>query len=183
VLVRDRANYLMLDPRTGDTLALQNAADMPWPARWVDTSDPLHFGNFAGIGIKLLWFVLGLMLSSLCLTGAYLHIKRLNSHGISDRYRWRGTMLAITMTAVLLLIASWGGWKEILNYGPIANGVPSLPEVPLPTTLFLALWTLLTLGIMGLWSWCVLRPSGHSGARVTARSSFTETGTSFSAPR
>lgn len=45
---------LMPDDFTGSALLAHSAADLDWPARWVDTADPLHFGNFGGLLMKAL---------------------------------------------------------------------------------------------------------------------------------
>lgn len=162
-LVRDRANFLMLDPVTGEPLYRHDAVQLGWPERWVDTADPLHFGDFGGLWTKAVWFVFGLLLSALCLTGAYLHVQRLRS--VRDGPIWRGTGIAIAVTFSLLAIAAWGGWKEITGYGPLIDGRQVAPEVNLPVAAFLAAWVVLTLLILGVWSWAVLR-SGHAAARA-----------------
>jgi uncharacterized iron-regulated membrane protein len=158
-LVRDRANYVMLDPGTGAVLRRQDATRLAWPARWVDTADPLHFGDFGGLWSKLAWFVFGLLLSALPLTGAYLHVQRLHA---SARARWVGTGASVLLSAAVLAVAGWGAWRELLHYGPVVAGVQQTPEVPHATAAFLVGWTLLTLAILCTWAWCVLRAPGRS---------------------
>jgi uncharacterized iron-regulated membrane protein len=155
VLVRDRANYLVLDPANGKILRRQAAADVGWPARWVDTADPLHFGDFAGLWSKVPWVVFGLLLSILPLTGAYLHVQRLRS--ASARSAWAGTGIAVGFTAVVLLIAVWAGWQEFLGYGPIIDGTQVPPPVSSAVIAFIAGWVLATLAVLAMWAWFVLR--------------------------
>lgn len=163
-LVRDRANYLMIDTGTGTPLRRQDIRSVGWPERWVDTADPLHFGNFAGLPLKVVWFVFGLALSGLCLTGAYLHAKRLQSESSSRRAGWRGTRSAMVISVVAIGLAGWGAWKELLRYGPTVNGQMTFPDVPLGVSLFLVAWCLVTLAILVAWMFLV-----ESGPRTEPR--------------
>lgn len=60
LLVRDRANRIYLHPVTAHVLKIQKGGDLKPVAYISDMADPLHFGNFAGFGVKLLYFVFGL---------------------------------------------------------------------------------------------------------------------------
>ena len=154
-LVRNRANYLLLDPVDGAVVRRQDIADVGWPARWVDTADPLHFGDFGGLWSKAVWFVFGLLLSALPLTGAYLHVQRLRSAGA--RSARTGTGAAVAITALVLLVATWAGWRELLSYGPVVNGVQVAPEVAPAVVAFIAAWVVATLAVLAGWCWFVLR--------------------------
>ena len=54
ILVRDRANKVNFHPFSGELVSVQLAQDLSLARRWVDTADPLHFGNFGGMLIKLI---------------------------------------------------------------------------------------------------------------------------------
>ena len=78
LLVRDRTNWAKIDPLSGRLIDLSKAEDLGLLERWSHTADPLHFGNFAGLTSKVIWFCFGILLSSLIPTGAYLWIQRRN---------------------------------------------------------------------------------------------------------
>ncbi len=77
-LVRDRTNWVEIDPNSGQILRSAKAENLNLLERWSHTADPLHFGNFAGLTSKLIWFFFGIGLSALIPTGVYLWIQRRN---------------------------------------------------------------------------------------------------------
>jgi len=144
-LVRDRAARVWLDARSGALLGVQRSSDLGAYERWIDMADPLHFGNFAGLWSKVPWFVFGLALSGLCLSGAYLQAKRQERQ--SDG-AYRGPVLAAyAVTIACLLLSAWFGYREIMSYG--SDG--AAPVVPAGVTAFIAAWTGSTLAILTLW--------------------------------
>ncbi|MCM4162170.1 MULTISPECIES: PepSY domain-containing protein [unclassified Arenibacter] len=77
-LVRQRANRVHLDPRSYEVISSQKA-DQISTTMWLnDIADPLHFGYWGGIPTKIIWFVLGLGISSLVLSGIWITMKRKN---------------------------------------------------------------------------------------------------------
>ena len=75
-LVRNRANRVYLHPTTYEVLQVQRASALPTVTWLNDIADPLHFGYWGGLATKLIWFVLGLGISSLVLTGLWISQKR-----------------------------------------------------------------------------------------------------------
>lgn len=146
LLVRDRATEVSLDARSGQVLAVRRASDLSVYDRWIDTADPLHFGNFGGLATQAIWFVFGVLLSGLCLTGAYLQAKRQQrAHGT---HRTRpAVIVAYASTVALLLIAGWHAGAEINGYG--AGG--AWPDAPLGVHLFVMAWLASTLA--AIWAW------------------------------
>jgi uncharacterized iron-regulated membrane protein len=170
-LVRDRANFLMLDPSDGSVLRRQNVAEVGWPARWVDTVDPLHFGNFGGLAVKVVWFVFGLLLSALALTGAYLHAQRLTQ--AQPRAGWRGMRSAILLTGLVLVATAYGAVVEFRRFGPVVAGAPTGPDVPIGVMTFLVGWIALTLVIVVVWAYVLWRRGAGPRYEVAGSSAST----------
>lgn len=141
-LVRDRANVVVLDATSGAPLLVRPAEMLGWPARWVDTADPLHFGNFAGLAGKVVWFVFGAGLSALCLTGAYLHFQRQKRHANIVQRR-RAVIAAYVTTCLVLLAAVIGAVREVSGYGG--------PQPPASVHAFIAIWTVTTVLVLLVW--------------------------------
>lgn len=75
-LVRQRANRAYIDPNTYELLAVQKAEDISTTMWLNDIADPLHFGYWGGLITKVVWFILGLGISSLILSGIWITLKR-----------------------------------------------------------------------------------------------------------
>lgn len=82
-LVRDRANRVFLDPVSTAVVKVQKSEEIGWVAYLNEIADPLHFGFFGNLPTKIIWFVFGLSMTSLSLTGLWLTYKRLKSVHIS----------------------------------------------------------------------------------------------------
>ena len=77
MLVRPRANGVHIDPTSLAVLGSYRGEDLDFHTRISEAADPLHFGYFGGIGTKLLWFILGLMLTAMSITGVVINAARL----------------------------------------------------------------------------------------------------------
>lgn len=63
----------LVDARTGK---LTNVVDMPWYLRALELSRPLHFGNYGGLPLKILWALLDLVTIVVLGSGLYLWVSR-----------------------------------------------------------------------------------------------------------
>ena len=64
---------VLLDARTG---ALAGLREMPWYAKGLALSRPLHFGDYGGLPLKLIWAALDLFTIGVLVTGLYLFAAR-----------------------------------------------------------------------------------------------------------
>lgn len=160
-LVRDRANKIYVSRHSGEVLFDQSASDLTAYWRWIDTADPLHFGNFGGLFTKLIWFVFGLGLSGIVLTGTYLHARRIRANEASaNRHRWDGTLSAVLVTLAIVASTAYFGFAQARDYyGVRIDGKMTFPDLPLGVDVFLATWILTTTLIVAFWAWLLLRPS------------------------
>ena len=75
-LVRQRANRVLINPKTTTILSTQKASEIS-TAMWInDSVDPLHFGYWKGILTKCIWIIFGCGISSLILSGIWITYKR-----------------------------------------------------------------------------------------------------------
>jgi uncharacterized iron-regulated membrane protein len=75
-LVRARANQVYLHPLTYEVIELQRAEELNTTTWLNDIADPLHFGNWGGLITKIIWFIAGMAISGLVLTGIWIALKR-----------------------------------------------------------------------------------------------------------
>jgi uncharacterized iron-regulated membrane protein len=64
--------YIYLNAHTGAVLAYKDARTLPRPLQWATYAYAIHFGEFGGLWIKILWVLLGAMPSALWATGLLL---------------------------------------------------------------------------------------------------------------
>lgn len=152
-VVRSRANQIFYDAVADTVIYQQHARDLPVYWLWSDMADPLHFGNFAGLPVKIIWFVFGLILSGIILTGTYLHARRVQQHiGDSRQYHWRGTQAATIVTVLVWLAAVPVAVIQARNFfGDTINGQLRIAQPEPGVSLFIWGWTILTVAIVIWW--------------------------------
>jgi len=146
LLVRDRAATATTTFDGSRTIGIQRTADLSALDRWVHMADPIHFGNFAGLWSKAIWFVFGIFLSSLSLTGAYLHAKRQARQKGGARLR-TPVFLSYTATVAILALSVRYGLLEIGDYGRADDW----PEVSVGVWVVIAAWIASTLAALTVW--------------------------------
>ncbi len=105
IFIRDRANKVYVDPVDGSILKVQKASDISLVAFINELADPLHFGYFGGLPVKIIWFVFGLMLTALSVSGVWLTWKRLRTMSISK-------VQIATMPILIVMIAFGFVWYQ-----------------------------------------------------------------------
>ncbi len=78
-VLRSRANKVYLDPVSLDVMHVQRSQEIGVMAYLNEMADPLHFGFFGGLPTKLIWFVFGVAMTGLSLTGVWLTWRRLKT--------------------------------------------------------------------------------------------------------
>jgi uncharacterized iron-regulated membrane protein len=76
-LVRDRANAVAMDPADGRMLTSLDGRGLDMHQRISEMADPLHFGTFGGLATKAIWFLFGIILTGMSVTGVIIYAKRL----------------------------------------------------------------------------------------------------------
>ncbi len=98
---------------SGAFLATAGYADGYWGKQLIYSMYRLHFGDFAGLPVKILYFVLGIMLTALCVTGVDIWLaKQANPPRL--RRCWAavvwGSISAIALSALASL------WSDVSMY-------------------------------------------------------------------
>ncbi|MEM9668881.1 MAG: PepSY-associated TM helix domain-containing protein [Pseudomonadota bacterium] len=112
VLVRSRANRVFLDAVDGSVIKVQKSGEIGWVAYLNEIADPLHFGSFGLLPTKLIWFVFGLAMTALSLTGVWLTYRRLKKVMVSKSQFATMPVLLVTMILGSMYIDRYIGADE-----------------------------------------------------------------------
>lgn len=148
LLVRDRANKLFINPMNGAVAFNQHAEELNAYWRWSETADILHFGSFAGLGSKIVWFIFGLLLAGLSLSGAWLYMKKQKN---KRQGRWRYADIAACVALVIPISAMPIVWVYLHRVGSKVDGHHVMAELPGGVTVFITGWAVITFMIEILW--------------------------------
>ncbi|WP_417799091.1 MULTISPECIES: PepSY-associated TM helix domain-containing protein [Rhodospirillales] len=148
VLVRDRANKLFINPASGEIEFNQYAEDLNTYWRWSETVDILHFGTFAGIASKVVWFVFGLVLAGLSLSGGWLYVKKQQG---KRSVKWPKANFAACVALMVPISVLPIVWVYLHRVGGKVDGEYVMVELPGGVTVFIVSWAIVTLLIELLW--------------------------------
>ncbi len=115
-LVRPRSNTVWVDTRNARVLLKTDGRDMSVHQRIGEMADPLHFGNFGGYWTKIPWFLFGLAMTGLSVSGAAIYSLRIGrdrdravrlSRSFAGMWqgmgRWRWLSVAMLAIGVIFL--------------------------------------------------------------------------------
>ncbi|WP_300381189.1 PepSY domain-containing protein [Henriciella sp.] len=78
-----------------EILLMTDGRDLSLHQRIGEAADPLHFGYFGGLVTKLIWFVFGVALTTLSITGSAIYALRIMRSRKERKTLGRGTVLAL----------------------------------------------------------------------------------------
>lgn len=116
LLVRERANIVMVDPESSAVVERLRGIDLTLHQRISEAADPLHFGSWGGFATRLLWFLFGAGLTGLAVTGVLIYALRLKHDAAAGQGKagqgrgvlaamWRGMGIMAWPSAALILLA------------------------------------------------------------------------------
>jgi len=106
-LVRDRANKQVFDSVSGEYIGGRQGEELTWHFRISEAADPLHFGTFSSWVFRYVWFVFGLGLTLLSVTGVYMYLLRLAQTGALKKLKH------LKFLRILWIKTHWIKWPSI----------------------------------------------------------------------
>jgi uncharacterized iron-regulated membrane protein len=102
--------------------SLTGTREMPWYVKTLALSEPLHFGDYGGLGLKLAWAALDLLAIAILVSGLYLWVLRrrastVDAGGRREPTRRRGApqgLTAVFRVPALLFAVSGAGLAAAL---------------------------------------------------------------------
>lgn len=77
ILVRERSNAVWINPSTNEVVLRTDGRYLNVHQRISEMADPLHFGYFGGYWTKVPWFLFGLLMTGLSVSGAAIYSLRI----------------------------------------------------------------------------------------------------------
>jgi uncharacterized iron-regulated membrane protein len=111
LLVRERANAVMLDPDRQVVLEVVRGEELSLHQRISEAADPLHFGTWGGLPARIVWFLCGAVLTGLAVTGVLIYALRLRQEAAARKSggvlaaMWRGMGVMAWPSLALLILA------------------------------------------------------------------------------
>ncbi|MEM8919318.1 MAG: PepSY-associated TM helix domain-containing protein [Pseudomonadota bacterium] len=125
-LLRDRANRVFVDPADLSVIKAQPEEDISTVAWLNEMADPLHFGTFGGLTTKIIWFVFGIFMTGLSITGVWLTWRRLKSKAVTRAQ-------FATLPVLLLSLVFFTQWLERYQERGPMDEEQNFAEQPLPS--------------------------------------------------
>ncbi|MEO9600361.1 PepSY-associated TM helix domain-containing protein [Parasphingorhabdus sp.] len=104
-LLRDRANRVFIDPIDLSVIKAQPEENISTVAYLNEMADPLHFGTFGGLTTKIIWFIFGISMTGLSITGIWLTWRRLKSKAVTKAQ-------FATLPILLLSLLFFSQWMD-----------------------------------------------------------------------
>lgn len=104
VLTTEKADAVFVDPVSGAVEMRVVGKTLNAHARISEMADPIHFGTWGGLASKLVWFIFGLFLTGLAVTGVIVYAARMRG-GLGAYVR--GTSWWLVPSAALVIAALW----------------------------------------------------------------------------
>lgn len=148
ILVRPRSNAVFINPMNGNVIEYRETKNLNALSIWVDMADPLHFGNFSGLTVKLIWFFFGILVCLMSASGIVIFVKRIEKRKTGSWiHNILGGMKYVTFTLLIIPIV-FGTILILYAHNTIAyvkhndqtilttkQVIPSLPQVILYTSI------------------------------------------------
>lgn len=103
-LVRKRSNRVYIDPIENKVVEVQKSESIPTIMYLNDIADPIHFGSWGGLTTKIIWFLGGLSISGLVLTGIWIALKRQANQVVEKNAAVMGNWRAINWGISLVIV-------------------------------------------------------------------------------
>lgn len=81
---------VLIDAQTGK---LTDSRDMPWYVTTLLISQPLHFGDYGGMPLKIIWAILDILTIAVLITGLYLWLRRRRASETAERMLVRASQV------------------------------------------------------------------------------------------
>ena len=123
-IVSASSNVVTIDAISGVLLSLKKTSEQSAVEIWIDLADPLHFGDFAGLWVKAIWFVFGLMLCALCAIGIVIFLKRIKNRSTERSFSakvWGRARFAMYVYLLVPILSGSYLFAEVNDWLPRAQ--------------------------------------------------------------
>jgi uncharacterized iron-regulated membrane protein len=102
-VIRNRAHRVFVDPHTHNIIGAWSPKTISTHAYINEYTDPLHFGDFGGFWLKIVWFVFGIALTAMSYTGVKMTWTRTKSSALTRTQK-------ITLPVFILSLIAFVYW-------------------------------------------------------------------------